>query len=295
MDIHHVVEATGIVVIGLVVYSYGCRWFQPVGRIDRRWRPILNGVVFGLLSVALMRARIQVGEGLYLDARAVPISLIGLFEGGPAVTVAAALAMAYRLWRGGSGAVAGIAGIAGTALAAWLVHRWARGRVTALHALVLTLTVYVVNFGSFALLGQRGWALFAPVWFPFLMLLVIGIGLMARLFADVAASEAGERSRREAAELRTATLLARAAAHEINNPLNVVLGGLAIVSRRQPPGEDADWLARAIAGAHQIKDIVARMNRITDVRTTEGEGTAPPMLDVRKSSTEPPRDRGAIG
>jgi len=282
-------------VIGLVLYSYGCRWFQPIGRVDRRWRPVFNGVVFGLLAVALMRSRIQVGEGLYLDARAVPLALIGLFEGGPTVAIAAAVAMAYRLSRGGGGAVAGIVGIAGAALAAWLVHRWAKGRVTALHALILTLIVYAVNFGSFALLGQRGWTLFAPVWFPFLMLFVIGIGLIARLFADVAASEAGERSRHEASELRTATLLARAAAHEINNPLNVVLGGLAIVSRRQPPGEDADWLARATASAHQIKDIVARMNRITDVRTTEGEGSAPPMLDVRRSSTEPPRDQGATG
>ena len=156
MDVHHVVEATGIVVIGLVAYSYGSRWFQPVGRLDRRWRPIFNGVVFGLLSVALMMARIQVGEGRYLDARAVPIALIGLFEGGPAVTVAAAVATAYRLSRGGGGAIAGVVGIAGTALAAWLVHRWARGRVTAKHALILTLIVYAVNFGSFMMCSWYG-------------------------------------------------------------------------------------------------------------------------------------------
>lgn len=291
MDIHHVIEAAGIVIIGLVVYSYTCRCFEPVGRLGRRWRVAAIGLVFGALSIALMIARIQVGEGVFFDARAVPLALVGLFEGGPAAAVAAALAIAYRISRGGTGVVAGIAGIAGTAVAAWLIHRWARrqGRLTTGHALVLALIVYGVNFGSFVLLGQRGWALFAPVWFPFLMMYLVGIGLVARLFADVVSSEAAEASRREAAELRATTLLARAAAHEINNPLNIVIGGLTIVGRRQPPGtEDGDWIARATAGARQIKDIVARMNRITEVRTTEGEGTAPPMLDVRKSSADRP-------
>lgn len=289
MDIHHVIEAAGLVIIGLVVYSYICRWFEPAGRLPRRWRFVASGIVFGMLSIALMIARIQVSEGEFLDARAVPLALVGLFDGGPAVAVAAGLAIVYRISRGGGGIVAGVAGIVGTALAAWLVRRWARrhGRVTTGHALVLALIVYGVTFASFILLGERGWTLFTPIWFPLLMVNLVGIGLVARLFADVASSEAGEASRREAAELRATTLLARAAAHEINNPLNVVIGGLTIVGRRQPPGtEDADWIARATAGAHQIKDIVARMNRITEVRTTEGEGTAPPMLDVRKSSTD---------
>ena len=286
MDIHHVIEAAGLVIIGLVVYSYICRWFEPAGRLPKRWRVVATGVVFGAQSIALIIARIQVSETEFLDARAVPLALVGLFEGGPAVAVAAGLAIAYRVSRGGGGMVAGVLGILGTALAAWLVRRWARGRVTTGHALVLAVIVYGVTFGSFMVLGEHGWRLFAPIWFPLLMVNLVGIGLMARLFAEVVASEAGEVARREAAELRAVTLLARAAAHEINNPLNVVLGGLTLVGRRQTAGtEDADWIARATAGANQIKEIVARMNRITEIRTTESRGTAPPMLDVRKSSS----------
>jgi len=48
---------------------------------------------------------------------------------------------------------------------------------------------------------------------------VLGIGLVARLFADVVAGRAAETARREAAELRAVTLLARGAAHEINTRL----------------------------------------------------------------------------
>jgi diguanylate cyclase len=289
MDLHHVSEAAGIVIIGLVVYSYICRWFEPAGPWPRRWRVVATGFVFGAQSVALIIARIQVGEGEFVDARAVPLALIGLFEGGPTVAIAAGLAIAYRMSRGGGGMIAGVLGIIGTALAAWLIRRWAlrHGRIGMRHALVLAVIVYGVTFASFIVLGERGWRLFAPIWFEVLMVNVIGIGLISRLFAEVVASEAGEVARREAAELRATTLLARAAAHEINNPLNIVMGGLAIVGRRLAPGtEDADWIARATAGAQQIKEIVARMNRITEVRTTEGQGTAPPMLDVRKSSSE---------
>src|SRR5687767_5002453 len=189
MDIHHVIEAVGLLVIGLVVYSYICRWFEPAGRLPKRWRVVACGVLFGAQSIALLIARIQVSEGEFLDARAVPLALVGLFEGGPAVAVAAALAVAYRMSRGGGGMIAGVLGIIGIALAAWLVGRWARtrGRVATGHALVLAVIVYAVTFGSFMVLGQRGWALFAPIWFPLLMVYLLGIGLMARLFAEVAA------------------------------------------------------------------------------------------------------------
>jgi len=81
------------------------------------------------------------------------------------------------------------------------------------------------------------------------------------------------------------TLLARAAAHEINNPLTIVVGGLTLVGKRLGAGsEEAQWIARATEGAGRIKDIVARMNNITQVAETPVRGYLPPMLDIRKSS-----------
>ena len=74
MDFHHVIEAAGIVALGLVFYSYLRRWLESTARIDRRLRVLLNGVVFGGLSITLMISRIEFAPGAYVDARAVPIA-----------------------------------------------------------------------------------------------------------------------------------------------------------------------------------------------------------------------------
>src|SRR5688572_924926 len=102
MDYHHVVEAAGVISLGLVYYSFTYRWFEAGPPARRQWRPLINGVLFGVLAVVLMRSRIHVGDGHFVDARAVPIALIGLVEGGAAGWLAAAVAAAYRvLWLGG--------------------------------------------------------------------------------------------------------------------------------------------------------------------------------------------------
>src|SRR5437899_1990491 len=117
---------------------------------------------------------------------------------------------------------------------------------------------------------------------------VIGIGGFTRLFVDVVNAQAAEAARRDAAELRAVTLLARAAAHEINNALMVVSGGLAILARRLPAqSEDAQWAERAREGANKVKDIVTRMNTITQIEEVPGRGLLAPMLDIRRSSGAP--------
>jgi len=287
MDLHHVVEAAGIVVLGLVFYSYSRRWFESVWRIDHRLRALVNGLSFGVLTIALMISRIEVGQGIYVDARAVPIALVTLVEGSWAGLVAAVVAAGYRAWRGGGGALAGVLGLLATAGTAALVLAWARrrGGVRAHHAFALGGAVYVITFLSFLLLGARGAELFQRDWLPLLIVSVVGVGGFARLFTDVVQAEAAEVARRDAAELRAVTLLARAAAHEINNALMVVAGGLAILARRLPPdSEDAQWAARARDGVNNVKDIVTRMNMITQIEEVPGRGLLAPMLDIRRSS-----------
>jgi len=290
VDYHHIVEAAGIVAFGLVFYSYARRWLDAL-RLDRRWRPAVTGLAFGTLAVVLMISRIQVADGVFIDARAVPIALIALVEGGPAAFVAALPAAVYRIWLGGAGLGAGLVGIFGTAAAATLVAMSARraGGTRLRHTLLLSGAVYAVTELSFLVLGARGLALFARVWLPFLVLTVAGIGGVGRLLTDIADAQAAEAARREAEALRAVTLLARAAAHEINNPLMIVTGGLALLTKHLPSdGEDAKWARRAREGAGRIKDIVARMNRITRIEAAPPQGLVPDMLDIRKSS-EPER------
>jgi signal transduction histidine kinase len=151
---------------------------------------------------------------------------------------------------------------------------------------VLVVAVWAITAGSFLVLGQRGLAMFAPVWLPLLAMIAVGLAVGARLFNDVAAGQAAEAARRDAAQLRAVTSLARAAAHEINNPLTAVLGGLVLIGRKvKPDSEEARWLDNAKRAAEEIRDIVKQMNRITSIEEVPSAGPLPDMLDIRKSSS----------
>ena len=127
--VHHVLEVVGILVIGLVFYSYTYGWL-PADRPDlARWRTALHGLAFGGLAVILMVARIEISPGVFIDARVVPVALIGLFEGWPAALLAAAVAAAYRSWLGGSGLWPGVTTLVLTALAAGAIRAWTRRSV----------------------------------------------------------------------------------------------------------------------------------------------------------------------
>ncbi|MBI4634878.1 MAG: PAS domain S-box protein [Candidatus Rokubacteria bacterium] len=358
----------------------------------------------------LMIARIEVAEGVFIDARAVPVALIGLVEGGPAGLLAGVVAAIYRWSLGGSGAAAGVAGLLAVGAAGALAHEWARrdGPAGPRHAFALGGAVYLTTFASFGLLGPRGLELFSRVWVHYLVAYVLGTGLVARLLRDVVeraqlataherfralideasdairildadtltilevnradcelsgysraqllgrdvrdfwptdaelrrryqavsdearargvarasglpyvtgagsaisidstrriveyqgrryevivvrdASErvAAEAARLEAGELRAVTLLAGAAAHEINNPLAVVVGSLGLLARTLPQeGQERKWLDQALAAGQRIQEIVARMTRIIRIERAPAHGALPPMLDIKKSS-----------
>jgi len=187
MNYYHVLEAVGMLVGGLLFYSYTYSWIPP-GRSDRRLhRAALNGAAFGAIAVWLMIARIEIAPGVFIDARAVPVALIGLFEGWPAALIACAIGTVYRASLGGSGAWGGITSMILTGVAAGVVHAMARraGGVRARHAALLTALVFGVTWVGFAVLGARGLQLFAPVWIDYLVTLIIGIGVLFKLFRDV--------------------------------------------------------------------------------------------------------------
>ena len=92
--------------------------------------------------------------------------------------------------------------------------------------------------------------------------------------------------RRQVEELRSITRLANAAAHEINNPLTIIVGRLAMLA--EDPSLDADARARitqAQTAAERIKQIVAEMQRLTRVELFEHSSPRlPEMVDFRKSA-----------
>jgi PAS domain S-box-containing protein len=90
-------------------------------------------------------------------------------------------------------------------------------------------------------------------------------------------------------ELRSIARLANAAAHEINNPLTLVVGRLAML--REDPSlspEARERIAQIHAAVERIREIVVDMNHLTRVQLFEHTGRGlPEMLDIRKSAGGP--------
>jgi PAS domain S-box-containing protein len=105
------------------------------------------------------------------------------------------------------------------------------------------------------------------------------------IIRDMTAREAAEAARQEARDLRAITVLAGGVAHEINNPLAVIVGQLELLGRDVlKEGEPARRIQRAVAAAEDIHRIIARLARITRIETTPSDAMLPPILDIGKSS-----------
>jgi PAS domain S-box-containing protein len=107
------------------------------------------------------------------------------------------------------------------------------------------------------------------------------------MIRDASAREALDAARREVLDLRAITLVANAAAHEINNPLTVIVGSIELLQRRvDADGPENRWVGRAIEAAQRIREIIARMTRITRVESSGAFPGVPAMLDIRRSSDD---------
>jgi PAS domain S-box-containing protein len=103
---------------------------------------------------------------------------------------------------------------------------------------------------------------------------------------DITELKRAELVAREAKALRSVAELARAAAHEINNPLAIIVGELETV--RQSVMENADAVARidiASEAAQRIAAIVSRMAKVTRLEHAD-VSALPSMLDLQGSSPE---------
>jgi len=107
--------------------------------------------------------------------------------------------------------------------------------------------------------------------------------------ADFEATLIDITEQKTADELRSMARLANAAAHEINNPLTLILGRLAIL--QDDPGLGSEARGRIVqihAAAERIREIVVDMNHLTRVQLFEHSGRGlPEMLDIRKSAGAP--------
>jgi PAS domain S-box-containing protein len=107
------------------------------------------------------------------------------------------------------------------------------------------------------------------------------------MLRDASPREALDAAQRELLDLRAITLVANAAAHEINNPLTVIVGSLELLQRRLPTeGPEVRWIDRAIGSSQRIREIIGRMTRITRVESATSLPGIPAMLDIHRSSED---------
>lgn len=82
---------------------------------SKRYRQMLNGLVFGLISICVMAYSVKLEEGLIFDTRSIIISIGAMFGGPITAAIAAIMAIAYRIYCGGAGTAMGVAVIISSA------------------------------------------------------------------------------------------------------------------------------------------------------------------------------------
>jgi PAS domain S-box-containing protein len=97
-------------------------------RMPGRVKPLVTGVLFGLIATAAMHTPFVIAPGVIADARVIPVLLAGPFGGPGAALTAGALAAGYRAWLGGAGGAAGVGTILTSALLGVAVAWWWRRR-----------------------------------------------------------------------------------------------------------------------------------------------------------------------
>jgi PAS domain S-box-containing protein len=114
---------------------------------------------------------------------------------------------------------------------------------------------------------------------------VAGVQVILR---DITERKRAEQAQRRTEALRSATLLAGAAAHEINNPLSVIIGRTQMLMEAVEAASPLRRHLQAVLwAAEKIQDIVVRMAQITRIEVAPEREGLPAILDIRRSVGEP--------
>ncbi|MCX6267094.1 MAG: PAS domain S-box protein [Bacteroidetes bacterium] len=102
------------------------------GFFDNRWKrdtlmgAVTQGLLFGMVALIGMLNPFVLSPGIIFDGRSVVLSLCGLFFGPVSGSIAAAIALCYRIYMGGSGVYMGVSVIITSTLIGVLFHRFHR-------------------------------------------------------------------------------------------------------------------------------------------------------------------------
>ena len=109
---------------------------------------------------------------------------------------------------------------------------------------------------------------------------IVGASSIAR---DITQRKRIEATTRERDTLRSVASLAAGAAHEINNPLAVVMGQAQLLTD-EVVGTPRQRITEILDALDRIRAIVARMRHLTRLELLESDPGLPPMMDFNRSS-----------
>jgi PAS domain S-box-containing protein len=92
-----------LLIVLFFAYSKIFKYFN-----DRNYRQLLNGLIFGSISICVMAFPFNLMPGLIFDTRSIIISIGALFGGPLTAIVAVSISVAYRILQGGVGTLMGI-------------------------------------------------------------------------------------------------------------------------------------------------------------------------------------------
>ncbi len=109
---------------------------------------LLQGVLFGISAIIGMMYPFRFAEGIIFDGRSIVISLSTLFFGPISGFITAMMALLYRIYLGGNGAIMGSLVIISSFLIGWIFYRKKTGEeeqsFTNSHLYLLGLSVHIV-------------------------------------------------------------------------------------------------------------------------------------------------------
>ena len=127
------------------------------GFFDNRWSSstkrgaIIQGLLFGGVTILGMINPLVFDVGLVFDGRSVVISLCALFFGPLAAAISAVMAIALRIYQGGVGAVMGVSVILASALIGVFYHYRRKKRSKKISTLFLLAFGFLVHLAMLAL------------------------------------------------------------------------------------------------------------------------------------------------
>jgi PAS domain S-box-containing protein len=186
-----------------ILYSFIIRRWTYGSRTGR----IVSGVLFGAVAIIGMMNPLVFSPGLIFDGRSIIISAAGFLGGWVTALVAAVLAIVYRGWLGGPGAVMGVCVITSSAVIGIAYHYIRRYKPQAagplyligfgivVHFFMLIMTMTLPSGMKFEILSKIALPVMTIYPLGTLLVCIVLLDLESRLRAEDALRKSEERYR----------------------------------------------------------------------------------------------------